>query len=146
MWDQRFPSLSRVHLKKRAEEEGVKSVGSFPYQRLITKPKFLVVIGKLDKLLPCQQILVSVGRRQHCWPTTRSIFGCYLLRPVEKSTIKTRTLSQRKDSKHMFVSHCHVFMSINNKKTGSGGTCPCAHPVACCCLLLRVVGNCCARF
>ena len=68
LWDRQFPSLSRVHLEKRAEEEGGKNVGSFPYQRLIIKPKLLVVIGKLDKSLPCQQILGPVGRRQHCWP------------------------------------------------------------------------------
>ena len=119
-------------------------MGSFPYQRLITKPKFLVVIGKLDKLLPCQQILVSVGRRQHCWPTTRSIFGCYLLRPVEKSTIKTRTLSQRKDSKHMFVSHWHVFMSINKKKPKAEAHVrlhTLLHVVTCCCVFLGVVAQ-----
>ena len=30
--------------------------------------------------------------------------------------------TQSKTQKHMFVSHCHVFMSIQKKKTGSGGT------------------------
>ena len=30
LWDRRFPSLSRFRLEKRPEEEGGKSVGSFP--------------------------------------------------------------------------------------------------------------------
>ena len=113
-------------------------MGSFPYQRLIIKPKLLMSIGKHDKLLPCQQILGPVGRRQHCWPTTPSIVGCYLLRPVEKLTIKTRTLSSARGLKtHVRVSLSRVHVN-QQQKTGSGGTCPFAHLVACCWVLLGV--------
>ena len=146
MWDRRFPSLSRVHLKKRAEEEGGKSVGSFPYQRLITMPKFLVVIGKLDKLLPCQQVLGPVGRRQHCWRTTPSIVGCYMLRPIEKSTIKTRTLSSAQRLKthvRVSLSRVHVNQQQKNRKWRHMSVCtPCCMlllVVACCWELLRKV-------
>ena len=111
-------------------------MGSFPYQRLITMPKFLVVIGKLDKLLPCQQVLGPVGRRQHCWPTTPSIVGCYMLRPIEKSTIKTRTLSSAQRLKthvRVSLSRVHVNQQQKNRKRRHMSVCT---P---CCMLLLVV-------
>ena len=119
-------------------------MGSFPYQRLINKPKFLVVIGKLNKLLPCQQILVPVGRRQHCWPTTPSIFGCYLLRPVEKSTIKTRTLSSAQRLKthvRVSLSRVHVNQQKKNRKRRHTSVYTLLHVVTCCCVLLGVVAQ-----
>ena len=109
-------------------------------------PKFLVVIGKLDKLLPCQQVLGPVGRKQHCWPTTPSIVGCYMLRPIEKSTIKTRTLSSAQRLKthvRVSLSRFHVNQQQKNRKRRHMSVCtPCCMlllVVACCWELLRKV-------
>ena len=65
---------------------------------------------------------------------------CYVL---SRSWLSKREhCPQRADSKHMFVSHCHVFMSINNKKPEAEAHVrlhTLSHVVGCCWELLRKV-------
>ena len=95
-------------------------------------------------MLPCQQILVPVGRRQHCWPTTPSIVGCYMLRPIEKSTIKTRTLSSAQRLKtHVRVSLSRVHVNQPKKPEAEAHVRlhTLLHVVSCCCVLFGVVAQ-----
>ena len=95
-------------------------------------------------MLPCQQILVPVGRKQHCWPTTPSIVGCYMLRPIEKSTIKTRTLSSAQRLKtHVRVSLSRVHVNQPKKPEAEAHVRlhTLLHVVSCCCVLFGVVAQ-----
>ena len=79
-----------------------------------------------------------VGRQL---PALLDVTCCVLSR---SQLSKREHCPQRKDSKHMFVSHCHVFMSINQKKPEAEAHVhlhTLLHVVSCCCVLFGVVAQ-----
>ena len=73
-------------------------------------------------------------------PALLDVICCVLSR---SRLSKREHCPQRKDSKHMFVSHCHVFMSIKENPEAEAHVRlhTLLHVVACCCVLLGIVAQ-----